>query len=250
VTVDLETLLGMPGHGQAVLARFGLIPTKTAARVSCEALVRLVVKHGHRVLNVGRAQRLVTGRQRAALAATYDTCVVPGCGVRFADCDIHHLWWWRLQGPTDLDLQVPLCRSHHTWLHDGGYTITREDGLLVFRDPRGRTITNTTDVLSEQLDLLHQQHDRQHAAGQHAAGRQARSECDGWAAQPASFSSGPPAPPDMTSKVEISEAASAEATAALQHLDGWAATPYRSGAWGWTGPNPAPPPGHAPPTAN
>jgi hypothetical protein len=109
-----------------------------------------------------------------------------------------------------------LCRHHHAWLHEGGYTLTRHDGLLVFRDPRGRTITNTTDLLADQLDLLHQQ--------------QAR-----------------PAPPHIPTAAELDQAATAEATAALQHLDGWAATPYRSGAWGWTGPNPAPPPGHAPP---
>ena len=158
--------------------------------------------------------------------------------------------WWQLNGPTDLDLQVPLCRHHHTWLHDGGYTLTREHGLLVFRDPRGRTITNTTDVLSDQLDLLHQQHDRQHAAPLHAAGRHESSECDGWAAQPPAFPLRPPAPaapPDTPTEAELDAAATAEAKAALQDLDGWAATPYRSGAWGWTGPNPAPPPGHAPP---
>jgi hypothetical protein len=61
---------------------------------------------------------------------------MPGCQVSFADCDIHHLWWYSLGGPTDHDLQVPLCRSHHTWLHDGDYSITRHHGTLMFRDPR------------------------------------------------------------------------------------------------------------------
>jgi hypothetical protein len=43
------------------------------------------------VLNVGRTRRVVTTRQHAALAAQFQTCAMPGCGVRFADCDIHHL---------------------------------------------------------------------------------------------------------------------------------------------------------------
>jgi hypothetical protein len=154
VTVALETLLGLPGHGQALLARFGLIPTTTAQRLTCDALVTLVLTHGDRVLNVGRTRRTVTRRQRTALATTHDTCAMPGCHIPFADCDIHHLWWWHLAGPTDLDLQVPLCLSHHRRLHDGDYSLTRHHGALVFRDPHGRTIPNAQQVLTHQLDLL------------------------------------------------------------------------------------------------
>ncbi len=124
-------------------------------RLTCDALVQLVLTHGDRVLNVGRTHRVVTRRQRTALAASYRTCAMPGCQIRFADCDIHHLWWWHLQGPTDLDLQVPLCGTHHRRLHDGDYSITRDHGALVFRDPRGRTITDIDRVLADQLDLLH-----------------------------------------------------------------------------------------------
>jgi hypothetical protein len=151
---------------------------------------------------------VVTARQHAALATRYHTCVVPGCGIRFADCDIHHLWWWSLAGPTDLDLQVPLCGSHHRWLHDGGHTLTRENGLLVFRDPHGRTITNTDDLLDQQLTLLHQQHTT--------------------------------GPDDHTNST-------GRADQILHDLPGWPDTPYNHGTWGRTGHNPAPPPEHAPP---
>ena len=123
--------------------------------MTCHAAIRLVDKHGARVLNVGTTTGVVTDRQLTALANTYQTCVVPGCAIRFADCDIHHLWWHSLAGPTDLDLQLPLCRSHHTWVHEGDTHITREHGRLVFRDPHGRTITNTHQILQDQLTLLH-----------------------------------------------------------------------------------------------
>ena len=212
MTVDLETLLRMPGHGHALLSRFGMIPTRLAERIACDGVVRLVVTHGGRVLNVGRSRRVVTERQRAALATLHATCAMPGCAVRFADCEVHHLWWWSLGGPTDLDLQVPLCRSHHAWLHDGGYTVTREDGALVFRDPRGRVIANTGQVLSDQLDLLSAEHRGPSGPDSSSAG-DARREHE--------------APPRL--------------------LDGWASTPYDRGSWGWTGLDPSPPPGHAPP---
>jgi hypothetical protein len=209
VSVQLETLLGIGTHGQSLLHRFGLIPHASAQRVACDALVRLIVQHGDRVLNVGRTRRVVTTRQHAALAQRHQTCAIPGCGVRFADCDIHHLWWWSLAGPTDLHLQVPLCGSHHRWLHESGYTLTRENGHLVFRDPHGRTLTNTRDALDQQLDLLHQQQ-----------------------------ATGPPDDPTEPA---------GRAEQILHDLDGWPDTPYHHGTWGRTGHHPAPPPGHAPP---
>jgi hypothetical protein len=210
VSVQLETLLGMGSTGQALLHRFGIIGTQTAERLCCDALVRLIVTHGDRVLNVGRRHRVVTARQHAALAHRYRTCAMPGCQISFADCDIHHLWWWSLAGPTDLDLQVPLCGTHHRWVHEGGYTITAEAGVLVFRDRRGRVIPNTTTILDHQLDLL-----TPHT---------------------------PTGPPDQATGPPPGRAGQI-----LAALDGWPDTPYRHGRWGWTGQDPAPPPGHAPP---
>jgi len=215
MTVDLETLLGLPGHGRAVLSRFGMVPARLAERFACDALVRLVVTHGGRVLNVGRTRRVVTARQRAALATLHATCAMPGCAVRFADCEVHHLWWWSLGGPTDLDLQVPLCRSHHAWLHDGGYSVTRRDGSLVFRDPRGRLIADTGRILASQLDLLQAS----------------------------------PRRPEPRGAPGLAAVDARQVQSRRPQPDGWASTPYHHGSWGWTGFDPSPPPGHAPPAA-
>ncbi|HWL96029.1 MAG TPA: hypothetical protein VNP20_01730 [Nocardioidaceae bacterium] len=76
-----------------------------------------------------------------------------GCQVPLADCDIHHLWW-HLAGPTDHDLQIPLCGTHHHRLHDGDYSTTRHHNTLTFRDPHGRSIPDPRQVLTAQLDLL------------------------------------------------------------------------------------------------
>ncbi|MDQ4086197.1 MAG: HNH endonuclease [Actinomycetota bacterium] len=207
IHADLATLLGLPGHGRAFLERFGLLPPGTAATLCCDALVRVVLTHGHRVLNAGHTTRLVTAAQHTALAATHQTCAMPGCGVPFTDCDIHHLWWWSLQGPTDLHLQVPLCATHHRHLHDGDYSLTREHGHLVFRDPHGRLIADPQTALTTQLDLLTQHH-------------------------------GPAPETDQTAHEVIRQATTTQ---------DWPDSRYQHGAWGWNGHNPAPPPGHAPP---
>jgi hypothetical protein len=208
--VQLETLLGMDGYGRAWLERFGLIPTGLAQRLSCEALVRLVVKHGDLVLNVGTATRSHTHAQRVALSAVHTTCVMPGCGIAFADCNMHHLWWHSLGGPSDLDLLVPLCGTHHRRLHDGDYSITKEHGILVFRDRTGRTIANTTQALADQLHQLHQHTDTGPTGG-------ACEQCHPLAEE------------------------------ILTDIGGWPHTHYHHDTWGWNGHNPNPPPGHAPP---
>ena len=112
--------------------------------------------------------------------------------------------WWSLAGPTDLDLQAPVCSSHHIWLHEGGYTITRTDDVLVFRDRKGRVIANRQSVLAQQLDLLHRP------------------------------------PPDALDKPTAADDI-------VHDLAAWTDSSYRHGRWGWTGQDPAPPPGHAPP---
>jgi hypothetical protein len=102
---------------------------------------------------------------------------------------------------------VPVCSSHHIWLHEGGYRITREDDVLTFRDPRGRVIANIDHALQQQLDLLH---------------------------QPQAH------PPDEPNSA-------GEAEQIVHDLAGWTDSHYRHGRWGWTGQDPGPPPGHAPP---
>ncbi|OYX56134.1 MAG: hypothetical protein B7Y93_04100 [Micrococcales bacterium 32-70-13] len=77
-------------------------------------------------LDVGRAQRLFTARQRIALAARDGGCRWPGCERPPSWCEAHHIeHWQRDGGRTDVDVGILLCRHHHLLLHDQEWSIVR-----------------------------------------------------------------------------------------------------------------------------
>ena len=146
VLIDLDTLrhglhdtsICESGDGQP-------LPPATVRRLCCEAAIVPVVLNGTGAsLDVGRDQRLATRAQRRALRAMYRTCAHPGCPVRFADCDIHHVIDWDHHGPTNLANLLPLCSRHHHLVHEGGWqlslhpdrtiTLHRPDGTLHYDD--------------------------------------------------------------------------------------------------------------------
>jgi len=115
------------------------LPPATVRRLLCDAAVIPVVLGGDGVvLDVGRERRTATRSQRHALRAMHATCAFPGCTVRFADCDVHHLVPWHRGGNTDLDNLVPLCSRHHHGAHEGGHHLTlRPDRSVEVRPPGG-----------------------------------------------------------------------------------------------------------------
>jgi hypothetical protein len=101
------------------------LPIEVVRRLACEAEVVPVVLDGKgEALAVGRAQRLATPAQRAALKAMHRTCIGPTCSVPFDDCQIHHVVPWELGGATDLTNLGPLCTRDHHLVHEGGWTLT------------------------------------------------------------------------------------------------------------------------------
>jgi hypothetical protein len=107
-----------------------------------------VVLHAPGNLDLGRATRLANRAQRRALRGLYATCAIPGCGVRYDHCKLHHVIWWRHGGCTDLDNLLPVCSRHHHNIHDNGWELTlgpnREltirfpDGTVQSTGPPGR----------------------------------------------------------------------------------------------------------------
>ncbi len=82
--------------------------------LACDAEILPVVLGGaSEILDVGRAQRLVTPPIRTALNQRDQGCVFPGCDVPAVACHAHHLRPWWDGGPTALSNLVLVCPHHH-----------------------------------------------------------------------------------------------------------------------------------------
>lgn len=103
------------------------VSVATAQRAVCEAGALLIgFDDDGQVLNVGRAQRLFTSRQRFGLATRDGGCRFPGCDRPPTWCEAHHVDEWdRDRGRTDIADGVLLCRRHHLLVHDNGWRIAR-----------------------------------------------------------------------------------------------------------------------------
>lgn len=83
----------------------------------------------------GRAVALVTGRrtfnhhQRHAITIRDGGCVIPGCEIPAAWCEIHHVTPHARGGPTSTDNGAMMCWQHHHNLHNGQWLVTMEDGV-------------------------------------------------------------------------------------------------------------------------
>jgi len=100
--------------GAGLLSTGDQIDAGTARRLLCDAdLMPAILGGPSEVLDVGRAQRLVTPAIRAALELRDGGCVFPGCATPARDCEAHHIIPWRLGGPTALWNLVLLCAHHH-----------------------------------------------------------------------------------------------------------------------------------------
>jgi hypothetical protein len=87
-------------------------------------------------LEVGRASRVVSAAQRAALVVRDGGCAVAGCDRPPGWCEAHHLVHWLHGGPTDLANLALVCRAHHRAVHEGGWRLGRDpDGRLVATPP-------------------------------------------------------------------------------------------------------------------
>jgi hypothetical protein len=92
-----------------------------------------------RPLEVGRASRVVSAAQRAALVVRDGGCAVAGCARPAGWCEAHHLRHWLHGGPTDLANLALLCRAHHRAVHEGGWRLVRDpDGRLTASPPHRR----------------------------------------------------------------------------------------------------------------
>lgn len=114
----------------AGLARDGELPSderlsaQAVRRLACDGeILPAVLGADSQVLDVGRAQRLVTATMFMALVVRDRHCCFPGCTRPPVACDAHHVVHWADGGPTSLDNLVLLCRHHHVLTHQTPWTV-------------------------------------------------------------------------------------------------------------------------------
>ena len=129
----------------------GILPD-VARRLLCDSgVVPMLEDEQGRVIDVGRKRRTVSSALRRALDARDRGCLFPGCTNRLFT-DAHHVLHWIDGGETTLANTILLCRRHHRYLHEYGFTVERlpdaapdaagdsRGSRLVFRDPQGDVI--------------------------------------------------------------------------------------------------------------
>jgi hypothetical protein len=133
-----RVVIHAPLHGPvAECEQTGPVSEPWLARFVCDAVLQsAIVSDDGRVLNLGRAQRTITTRQRRALTARDGGCVIPGCPAPSAWCDGHHVRWWSKGGATDIDNLALVCHRHHADIHAGVWSLEMIDGLPWARPPR------------------------------------------------------------------------------------------------------------------
>lgn len=110
----------------------------TAQRIACGSGFVPILFGADGPLDVGRAQRLFTARQRVALAARDGGCRWAGCDRPPSWCEAHHVdEWERDDGATDVANGVLLCRFHHLNVHNNGWRIVRRGTGLSAVPPPG-----------------------------------------------------------------------------------------------------------------
>jgi len=114
-----------------------VIDPETAKRLACEGRTQVVVEdEDGEPLGLGRITRNPTAWMMRQLRYRDLGCTFPGCGAqRFAKA--HHVVWWRDGGRTDLDNLVLVCSFHHKLVHEHGWTIEREGGVVRWFEPDG-----------------------------------------------------------------------------------------------------------------
>ncbi len=106
------------------------VSVATAKRHICDAgVIGALFDDDGQAVNVGRAHRLFTPRQRVGLAARDGGCRFPGCDRPPSWTEAHHINEWLLDhGKTDIADGILLCRHHHLLTHNNGWRVERSGG--------------------------------------------------------------------------------------------------------------------------
>jgi len=127
LTMDYDNLRN--GVGIGTLDTGERLSASAVRRLACDCQVLpMVLGSDSEILDVGRAQRLVTPVIWSALVVRDRHCAFPGCRRPPIACDAHHIEHWLEGGETSLDNLCLLCRAHHTMIHNTPWRVRLNPG--------------------------------------------------------------------------------------------------------------------------
>ncbi|MFJ2369090.1 DUF222 domain-containing protein [Microbacterium sp. NPDC087665] len=108
----------------------------TSRHTACGGSIqRVLFDPEGRIIGIGTSDRIFTTPQRRAIALRDQECLIPGCHVPAAWCEIHHVEEHARGGPTSTDNGVALCWHHHRTLDTSGWEIRMQNGTPQVRGP-------------------------------------------------------------------------------------------------------------------
>jgi hypothetical protein len=115
------------------------VSAETLRRVACDCGL-VAVTGDAESLNIGRRTRSIPPAIRRVLQLRDRGCAFPGCTHdRFLHG--HHVKHWLHGGGTSADNLVLLCTHHHHLVHEGGWSVERDDhGARLFVSPDGARV--------------------------------------------------------------------------------------------------------------
>ncbi|WP_185972397.1 HNH endonuclease [Georgenia yuyongxinii] len=142
--VVLPGLPPLPNVPAAELEDGSLVPGGELDRIMCDCEVtRIVMDARSMPLDVGQTQRLYNRELRRAVTTRDRHCQWPGCSIRAAWCEVHHVWFWANGGPTALCNGCTLCIYHHHRVHQEHIRITILADGFEFHHRDGRLLGTT-----------------------------------------------------------------------------------------------------------
>ena len=129
------------------------VSAEVSRRLLCDGgVVSMLEDERGKTIDVGRKTRTIPAALRRALDARDGGCRFPGCRNRIFT-DAHHVEHWLDGGETNLDNTILLCRRHHRYIHEYGFSLEHLDDELVVRDPAGRVLPSQGPRREVTVDL-------------------------------------------------------------------------------------------------
>jgi hypothetical protein len=146
IHTDINTLKKDGDGAQSSIDDSANVSAETSRRLCCDAsVVHWLDNHNGEPLSIGRKSRSIPPSIRRALQRRDLGCRFPGCTCTHY-VDAHHIKHWADGGETCMENLVLLCRKHHRFVHEDGFSVRAHvGGRIDFTDHGGKLIPASAD---------------------------------------------------------------------------------------------------------